>query len=167
VTNEILSLYDEHPSKTKITDEFSIILLEIYQNFMLDVLPSCQLLVDKQNFYSFAILCRSSLDIIIQIKWILSLNNEQRDQAISAFLNFEGIRPGKNIRKPYEWLSEFTKFTTRELAVQLKIDQEVINLPLPTPLNAGDFSIANARLFSIVSAKKIILYLMYFLNLFV
>jgi hypothetical protein len=130
-TNEILDLYQEQPARTTLTDEFSIVLLKIYQNFMLDLMPSSQMLVDKHNFYSFSILCRSSLDIIIQIKWILSLNGVEQDNAIKIFLNFEGVGTGKNGKDFYEWQKEINpKYSTRQIAIDLGIDQENIILPL-------------------------------------
>lgn len=130
-TNEILDLYHEQPARMTLNDEFSIILLEIYQNFMLDLMPSTQMLVDKHNFYSFSILCRSSLDIIIQIKWILSLSGVEQDNAIKIFLNFEGVGIGKNGKDFYEWQKEINpKYSTRQIAIDLGIDQENIILPL-------------------------------------
>ncbi|WP_253664856.1 hypothetical protein [Legionella micdadei] len=116
-TNEILNLYYEQSPRTQITDQFSIILLEIYQNLMLDIMPSCQFLVNKQKFYSFAILCRSTLDIIIQIKWILSLKGNEQAEAINQFLSFEGVGTDSRGKKFYEWQNAFTKKTTRQIAL--------------------------------------------------
>lgn len=130
-TNEVLALYDEQPTRTTLTDHLSIVLLKIYQNFMLDLMPSSQMLVDKHNFYSFSILCRSSLDIIIQIKWILSLKGIEQENAINIFLNFEGVGIGKNGKDFYEWQLEInTKYKTRKIALDLGIDQECVVLPL-------------------------------------
>ncbi|HHU0062068.1 TPA: hypothetical protein ACT9LW_003209, partial [Legionella pneumophila] len=129
-TNEILDLYHKQPARMTVTDEFSMILIKIYQNFMLDVMPSCQLLVDHHKFYSYAILCRSSLDIIIQIKWILSLEGKDQEEAIKAFLSFEGVSTDHKGKKFYEWQDEFTKKTTRQIAIDLNIDREAIIWPL-------------------------------------
>ncbi|MBN9226612.1 MULTISPECIES: hypothetical protein [Legionella] len=130
-TNELLDLYHEQPAKITLTEEFSKIVLNVYQNFMLDVLPSSQCIVDKRNFFSFAILCRSSLDIIIQILWILSLEEDEQLKAIEYFLNFEGVDVGRNGKDFYEWQKAFCPtYSSRETAMELGIDRECIILPL-------------------------------------
>ncbi|ABQ54202.1 hypothetical protein [Legionella pneumophila] len=130
-TNGLLDLYHEQPAKITLTEEFSKIVLNVYQNFMLDVLPSSQCLVDKKNFFSFAILCRSSLDIIIQILWILSLEEDEKLKAIEYFLNFEGVDVGQNGKKIYEWQRVFRPtYSSKKTAMELGIDKECIILPL-------------------------------------
>ncbi|HAT8315144.1 TPA: hypothetical protein ACT9MM_001450 [Legionella pneumophila] len=130
-TNSLLELFHEQPAKITLTEEFSKIVLKVYQNFMLDVLPSSQCLVDKKKFFSFSILCRSSLDIIIQILWILNMEEEEQGKAIEYFLNFEGVEVRQNGKEIYEWQKVFNpSYTSKKTAIELNIDRECIILPL-------------------------------------
>lgn len=65
-TNEILGVYEKFPSQFTLTDNFSIVLARIYQQFMCDLFPSTQLLVDNKRFISCAILSRSVKVLILE-----------------------------------------------------------------------------------------------------
>src|SRR5438445_10657368 len=98
---------------------------------MLDVFPSAQLLVDHGRFVSFSILCRSVLDIVIQLKWILSLDDVKKAKAIKCFLEFQGLYLTENDNPQYVWQSLVDqKYSLRKAAIAVGIDSEIINLPV-------------------------------------
>lgn len=133
-TNEILSVYENFPMQFTLKENFSILLMRICDGFMLEQFSSAQLLVQHQKFFSFSILCRSTLDIIIQIVWILSLDDIKKEKAIDCFLNFEGIYPIKGKIK-YEWQSLIDKnYSSRNAAIAVGIDCEIFNLPISEDL---------------------------------
>lgn len=90
-TEKIVNVFNTFTPTVKITENFSNVLLKIYQCYM-DVFSSCTILVEKQNFFSFSILCRSVLDVTVQLMWILDIKSpEERQKAIEFFLNFNGV----------------------------------------------------------------------------
>lgn len=130
-TNEILGVYEGFPSQLTLKEDFSIVLTRIYQQFMLDAFPSAQLLVNHQRFVSFAILCRSILDIIIQLTWLLSLDDAKKAKAIKCFLEFDGIYLTANGKHRYAWQFLIDKkYSLRETAIAVKIDKEILNFPV-------------------------------------
>jgi hypothetical protein len=132
----VIDLWHTYSPKIASTDEFSQVLLLIYQNLMLDLIPSFQLLVPKEKFYSCSILCRSLFDITIQLQWILSMNEEKRESAIRVFLDFDGIGKYKTGKVFHEWQKKIDPdYSTRKTAITLGLDQEAIPLPLASHEN--------------------------------
>lgn len=130
-TNDILSIYEKFPTQFTLKEKFSIVLMRIYQGFMLEHFPSVQLLVHHQRFFSFSILCRSTLDIIIQLKWILSLEMPEREKAINCFLEFEGIYLTKKNKYGYDWQCLIDPdYSLRETAIALGLDREILSFPV-------------------------------------
>ena len=130
-TNEIIDIFHEYPARGTITTEFSKILMKIYQNFMLDILPGAQLLVDQKKIYSFSIICRSALDIIIQLKWILSLPESEQTNAIKCFLNFEGVGLKQNGKTTKIWQEIIDpEYSSTKIAKVIGLDTEIMSLPL-------------------------------------
>lgn len=128
-TNEILGVYESFPSQFTLKENFSKVLMRIYQGFMVENFPSAQLLVNSRKIFSFSILCRSTLDIIIQIAWILSLNDVEREKAITCFLEFEGIGLTKNGKIIYEWQALIDpRYSSRAVAIALELDKEILSL---------------------------------------
>lgn len=139
-TNAVIEIwykYTPQPSRITLTNEFSRILLKIYQIFMLDLMPSFQCLTLNKKFYSFSILCRSLFDISIQLEWILSLKGMEQDNAISEFLNFNGVGIGKNGKPFYDWQEEINKKSTRQTAIDLGVDEVTIPLSLSSYNSSG------------------------------
>ena len=114
--------------------DFSNILMKAFQIFMVELLPSMQNLINHNKFYSASILCRSALDILIQLGWILSLDEEKKVEAINGFLSFDGIGFKKNEKnKTYAWQETIiTKYTSRKIAQDLGFDDEVVDIFLTT-----------------------------------
>lgn len=130
-TNEILEVYEGFPSSLTLKDDLSMVLTRIYQQFMLDAFPSAPLLVHHQRFISFAILARSILDIIIQLTWILSLDDTKKQKAIKCFLEFEGIYLDAKGKHQYQWQDLIDKnYSLRGAAIAVGIDREILNFPV-------------------------------------
>jgi len=117
--------------KVEIKENYSSMLLKIYQIYMIDVFPSCNVLVETQNFFSFSILCRSILDITVQLMWILDLKSpEKKQEAIELFLNFDGVGEytnKKGEKKPtHQWQDLIIKerFDYDKIIKRLKLDCE-------------------------------------------
>ena len=51
---------------------------------------------------SFIVLCQYFFEIIIQLKWILSLEESRMQEAIKLFLEFQGIRINVKGKHVYE-----------------------------------------------------------------
>lgn len=130
-TNEILEVYEKFPSALTLKDEFSMVLMLINQQFMFDAFPSAPLLVDHQRFISFAILTRSILDIIIQLTWLLSLDDAKKQKAIKCFLEFEGVYLNAKGKHQYEWQYLIDEnYSLRGTAIAVGIDREILSLPV-------------------------------------
>ena len=127
-TDELVCIFEKINPKVQIKENFSNVLLKIYQCYMIDVFPGSNVLVKNQNFFSFSILCRSVFDITIQIRWILSLVSPDREEAIEHFLAFKGV--GQYINKKEEKITTYQwqdlvikeKFNYRKTALSLGID---------------------------------------------
>lgn len=134
--DEIWNLFNQESKKVQLNTEFSSLLMNAFQIYMHELFPSMQHLIEQKKFYGAAILCRSALDIIIQIVWILNLNEGERDTAIKNFLHFDGtgLKKGKT-KKAYIWQETIVpEYKIREIAQELGVDSEVINIYS----NAGD-----------------------------
>jgi hypothetical protein len=141
-TNEILDVYEKFPLQFTLKDEFSMVLMRIYQQFMLDAFPSAPLLVHHQRFISFAILARSILDIIIQLTWILSLDDAKKQKAIKCFLEFEGIYLDARGKHQYQWQGLIDKnYSSRGAAIAVGIDREILNFPVKKIWTTKDDSV--------------------------
>ncbi len=98
---------------------------------MIDVFPSAPLLVHNQRFISFAMLCRSTLDIVIQLTWIISLDNAKKEKAIKCFTEFQGLYLSENDNPRYDWQSLVDKkYNLRSASIAVGIDKEILNFPV-------------------------------------
>lgn len=89
------------------------------------------MLVDHQRFISFAILTRSIYDIIIQLTWLLSLEDSKKQKAIKCFLEFEGVYLNAKGKHQYEWQDLIDeKYSLRSAAIAVGIDREIFNFPV-------------------------------------
>lgn len=127
-TNQIISVYEKFPNNFKLQDEFSMVLMRIFQGFMWENFSSAQLLAANKKFFSFSILCRSTLDIIIQLTWILSQESPKKERAIKLFLDFDGVCITNNGKKKYEWqYSIDPNYSMRKWAIEVKLDREILS----------------------------------------
>ncbi|MDP3561381.1 MAG: heme-binding protein [Legionellaceae bacterium] len=134
-TDEIWVVFNSIPKEVKLLTDFSNVLMKALQIFMIELLPSMQREIDHKKFYSASILCRSALDIMIQLGWILSLREEEQVEAINSFLNFDGVGTNKNGGKTYAWQDTVhPKYTARKIGKNIGFDEEVIE----TMLNTGE-----------------------------
>lgn len=120
ISNELLGIFDNLYPKVEIKESFSVMLLRIYQIYMLDVFPGCQALVINQQFFSFSIMCRSILDITTQLMFILDLkSSSERQKAVEVFLSFSGV--GKYTGKNNE---EKTTYQWQDLIIKDRFDYD-------------------------------------------
>ncbi|KTC89787.1 XRE family transcriptional regulator [Fluoribacter dumoffii] len=156
-TNEIIDIFHTYPARVTLNTEFSMIMMKIYQNFMLDILPGAQLLIDKKKIYSFSIICRSVFDIIIQLKWILSLPENEKDKAIERFLNFEGLGLKTNGKVTNNWQKVIDPdYTSRKIAQDIGLDREIMSLPLAESYNIKDKKISKIDLTTFDYLSKVV-----------
>ncbi|MFM9185155.1 hypothetical protein [Legionella pneumophila] len=137
-TDEIWIVFNQLPKEVKLLTDFSNILMKAFQIFMVELLPSMQNLIDHKKFYSASILCRSALDIMVQLGWILSLENDKQAEAINSFLNFDGIGLKKDEKNTtFLWQETIIpKYTSRKIVLNLGLDDEVVD----TFSNTGECS---------------------------
>lgn len=132
--DNVASVFDVINPDVILKDGFSKILLSVYQGLMIEHFKSSQLLIFNKQFFSFGVLCRSLMDIIIQIAWVDTLDIGRRDRAINEFSNFEGINfEGKIVNEWYKQIDE--KFTLRKEAIRLGLDSEFIKIYISSNSN--------------------------------
>lgn len=130
-TDDIWIIFNELPKEVKIKTGFSNIFMKAYQIFMIEIFPSMQREVDNGKYYSAAILCRSALDIIFQLAWILSLDEDKKSEAIEVYLNFDGVGVKENRKKTYSWQELILpSYKSRTIGLDIGLDQEIVETVL-------------------------------------